>query len=66
MREIIYWRGEGWYASRQEGAYENAAIITAWVGGDPDEQPENTGMGTPRWYDSVEEIQETNPDAQFE
>lgn len=66
MRHIIYWRGEGWYASRQEGAYENTAIITAWVGGVQEWQPENTSAGTPRWYESLEEMKEANPDASIE
>ena len=64
LPEVIYWHGKGWYASNQEGNYENTRIVTRWYGSDPDEQPDTYGSaGTPFWYESP---QAQNPDVRVE
>jgi len=51
---IIHWIGPGWYASRQEGQYENVRIETFWCG-DEEERPDTSkdGLGTPKYLISL-------------
>lgn len=67
LPEVVYWRGAGWYASIQEGSYENTHIVTRWFGEDPDQQPDTYGSaGTPFFVYSVEDMQARNSNARIE
>lgn len=51
MREIFYWDGPGWYASRQVGSYDDTRVETTKVGEDQHEEPDTYGSsGTPVWH----------------
>lgn len=63
--EVIEWRGAGWYASMQEGSYDDTHIHTYHVGGaELDEAPE-TNLGTPALFLSKDAILSRNWSAQL-
>jgi len=62
MKTNWNWEGTGWYAGRQEGAYDCERIEMYFVGSDADERPNTYEMrlGTPQWVEEKpEEDEET-------
>ena len=64
--ETVEWDGPGWYASRQEGVYENTHIHTFWVGNDTDAPDTYTlGLGTAFFVESESAMLGRNPDVKI-